>query len=464
MPASAGMTTNKYEQHFMNTFNNTEQKIIATNVLQKPDMQICQNDYPLDWYQKEFLPYAEEYQALPDRDLITIVSWMQPYMDKAKQYFGDSLLLLAHYYMGGEIVKIIRYLGGEMGDSYQLALMAAEHPEKKIIIESAVHFMAESIAILANPDQQIYITNPKSGCTMEMLAKDFMVQPAFTALNKRYGENNILPVCYMNTSGRIKAMTGAQNGAVCTSSNVKKIFAWALQQNKKILFIPDQHMGENVATWLNIPPAKIAYWPGGAEGAQYKLEEQNAATLKNFDDAQLILFSSYCGVHTYFEPEMVDYWHAQGYHVVVHPECRKVVADKADSWGSTAFIWEQVFNDKVGTGKYAIGTEGHMVKNLKEVCQKKNISVVNLADAPIKNLKKMGCGCATMSRNDPPHLVALVDLLRQGKIPEFNLVKPGDVVNEFTGTRQRLDEKSQQWIIDNAKRALRKMIEITQAK
>ncbi len=36
-----------------------------------------------------------------------------------------------------------------------------------------------------------------------------------------------LPVCYMNTSGRVKAMTGAQGGAVCTSSNVKKIVAWA---------------------------------------------------------------------------------------------------------------------------------------------------------------------------------------------------------------------------------------------
>ena len=67
---------------------------------------------------------------------------------------------------------------------------------------------------------------------MEMLAKDFMVEPAFLDLNERYGSDNILPVCYMNTSGRVKAMTGAQGGAVCTSSNVKKIFQWAQKQNK----------------------------------------------------------------------------------------------------------------------------------------------------------------------------------------------------------------------------------------
>ena len=32
-----------------------------------PDMPICQQDLPLDWYQPEFQPYAEEYLALPDR-------------------------------------------------------------------------------------------------------------------------------------------------------------------------------------------------------------------------------------------------------------------------------------------------------------------------------------------------------------------------------------------------------------
>ena len=152
----------------------------------KPDMQVCQDDYPLDWYQREFLPYAEEYQALPDRDILTTLCWMQPYMEKAQAHFGDSLLLLAHYYMGGEIVKMIKYFGGSIGDSYQLALMAVNQPEKKVIVESAVHFMAESISILANSDQTVYITNPKSGCTMEMLAKDFMVKPAFDQLNEYF--------------------------------------------------------------------------------------------------------------------------------------------------------------------------------------------------------------------------------------------------------------------------------------
>jgi quinolinate synthase len=438
--------------------NFTPQK---TDLLMRPEMQVCQTDYPIDWYQQEFMPYAESYQALPDRDLITTVAWMQPYMDAASKYFGDDLLLLAHYYMGGDIVKIIRYFGGLMGDSYQLALMAVAHPEKKVIVESAVHFMAESISILANADQSVYITNPKAGCTMEMLAKDFMVQPAFQQLNERYGAENILPICYMNTSGRVKAMTGAQGGAVCTSSNVKKIFQWALQHNKKILFIPDRHMGENVASWLNIPKNKIAYWPAGAAAAQFQLKEQSAEKLRLFDESSLILFASECGVHSYYEQSMVTYWQNQGYHVLVHPECRNEVVLAANGCGSTAYLWDQVTEDRAGTGKYAIGTENHMVKNLRDFGAQKNIQVVNISDMP-GNQKLRGCGCATMSRNDPPHLVATLDLLRQGKIPEYNLVKSGDVVNEVSGARERLDDTGQKWIADNAKKALQRMIEITE--
>lgn len=429
----------------------------------KPNMQVCQDDYPLDWYQNEFAPYAEEYQALPDRDILTTLNYMQPYMEKASKHFGDSLLLLAHYYMGGEIVKMIKYFGGSIGDSYQLALMAVEHPEKKVIVESAVHFMAESISILAHDDQSVYITNPKSGCTMEMLAKDSMVQPAFDQLNERYEASNILPVCYMNTSGRIKAMTGAQGGAVCTSSNVKKIFQWALQQNKKILFIPDQHMGENVAASLGIAKTEIAYWPAGEQAINYRLSEQSPEIIKQFDNAKLILFSSECGVHSYYEARMVSYWQQQKYHVVVHPECRHEVVSLADGSGSTAYLWDMVFNDRAGTGKYAVGTENHMVVNLREACESKNIKVINLSEIPSHEFKKRGCGCATMSRNDPPHLVAVLDLLRQGKVPQLNLVQPGDVVHEFTGHRERLSKQGQQWIADNAKRALQKMISITEA-
>lgn len=427
------------------------------------DMSICQADYPVDWYQKEFVPYAEAYLALPDRKLSTVIEWMRPYIKKAQDHFGPQLLLLAHYYMGGEIVKLVEQFGGLIGDSYQLALMAVKHPEKKVIVESAVHFMSESIALLASADQNVYITNPKAGCTMEMMAKDFMVEPAFMELNARYGAENILPVCYMNTSGRVKALTGAQDGAVCTSSNVKKIVQWARDKGKKILFIPDKHMGENIAYWLKID--KLAYWPGGSASAQFSLATLDQQALKRFDEAELILFASYCAVHDYYKAGMCHYWRDKGYTVVVHPECPNEVICAADAIGSTAFIWDIVINNRAGSARYAIATENHLVQNLKEQAQNAGIAVVNVGEAPTEvEGKGRGCGCATMSRNDPPHLVAMLDLLRQGKAPSYNQVCPGDVVNEFTGRRERLSKDEQAWVVKYARKALENMITITEQK
>ena len=88
-----------------------------------------------------------------------------------------------------------------------------------------------------------------------------------------------------------------------------------------------------------------------------------------------------------------------------------------------------------------------------------------MAEAPKKaGDPGIGCGCATMSRNDPPHLVGLVDLLRQGKTMDYNQIRAGDVVSEFTGIRQRLQSQDQNWVIDNAKKALQNMIEITESR
>ncbi len=60
--------------------------------------------------------------------------------------------------------------------------------------------------------------------------------------------------------------------------------------------------------------------------------------------------------------------------------------------------------------------------------------------------------------------MALLDILRQGKTLPYNIVKAGDVVNEFSGLRNRLSHDEQQWVIDNARIALENMIRITEQK
>ncbi len=430
----------------------------SSGITLKPGMDICQTDLPLDWYQEEFKPYVEEYLALPDRKPETILPWMDRYIVPVLDHFGPKLMLLAHYYMGGEIVKLVERYGGKIADSYELGLQAQRKPEVEIFVESAVHFMAETIAILKHRHQEVYITNPKSGCTMEALAKEDMVLPLFDEMHARYGDD-LMVICYMNTSGRIKALAGRTGGSVCTSSNAYTIMSWATMQGKKIFFVPDQHLGRNSGRRVGIKDDETFLWPAGWEGAQKSLSSLSPSERERLDKSKLVLWGSFCGVHTVFTTQQVAHWKAQGYRVLVHPECTVDVVEAADGAGSTKFLWDALIKAKPGD-KIAIGTEGHFVRNAIDFAKGKGFHVVNVADVPGAAL---GCGCATMSRNDPPHLVALLDLLRQGKAPSLNRVEAGDAVDEVTGTRERLDEASRREIAVDAKKSLQRMIDLTEA-
>ena len=440
----------------MSSAPDIDRSLRSSGIVIRPGIPVCQSALPLDWYQEEFKPYAEEYLALPDRTPETVLPWMDGYIRPALALLGPELMLLAHYYMGGEIVKLVERYGGHIADSYELARQTLLHPEKKLFVESAVHFMAEAIALLTAPDQQVFITNPKSGCTMEMMAKDFMVQPAFDKLHALYGDD-LMVLSYMNTSGRVKALAGRTGGAVCTSSNAAVILRWALRQGRKIFFVPDEHLGRNVATQVGIPQDRLYLWPGGHAGADFEPGSADRAAL---DAAQMVLWGSFCGVHTVFAPDHVHYWHGRGFEVLVHPESPKPVVDLAEGSGSTSYLWRRVLDAPSGS-RFAVATEGHFVKNLREQAALRGIEVEHLAEVPGGAMGS--CGCATMSRNDPPHLVALLDLLRRGTPPEANRVLAGDSVDELSGWRERLPTAEREQLARDARRSLERMIEITES-
>jgi quinolinate synthase len=391
-----------------------------------------------------------------------VFPWLDAYAVPAIEHFGDSLLLLAHFYMGGEIVKLVERYGGKVADSYALALQAVRNPEKKVIVESAVHFMAETIATLANDDQAVWITNPKAGCTMEMLAKDHMVLPIAEELIERYGDE-LAVVAYMNTGGRIKGLAGRTGGAVCTSSNAHLVVDWVLKQGKKVFFVPDHHLGRNTGAKLGLDPARIAALPDPQIWRTHMTitDKRIAGGLAALDRAQMILWGSYCGVHTIFKPAMVSWWKERGWRVLVHPESPLSVVEAADGSGSTDYLWKAVMSAPRGS-RIVIGTEGHFVRNAREQAQARGVEVMHLADIPDPAFQGGGCGCATMSRNDPPHLAGMLDLLRKGKPPDINRVLAGDVVDELSARRERLDESERRELVRHARLALERMIEITE--
>ena len=64
----------------------------------------------------------------------------------------------------------------------------------------------------------------------------------------------------------------------------------------------------------------------------------------------ILLWKGHCSVHNRFTPEMVDQRREQipGVKVIVHPECRFEVAQKADAIGSTEGILKTVQREPGG--------------------------------------------------------------------------------------------------------------------
>jgi quinolinate synthase len=428
----------------------------STGILLEPDLPICQGDLPLDRYEDAFRPYAEEYLALPDRTPETVLPWLDRYVAPARDHFGDSLLLLAHFYMGGEIVKLVERYGGAVSDSYVLALQAMRRPEKKVIVESAVHFMAETVSILAAEDQSVWITNPRAGCTMEMMAKDWMVNPVAALLAERYGDD-LAVVAYMNTSGRLKALAGRTGGAVCTSSNAHHVVQSVRDTGRRIFFVPDEHLARNAADRIGLERVAVLPPP---HLIPRDAELKDLIDLPTLDRADIIAWGGYCGVHTVFQVSQVQWWREAGWEVHVHPECPIDVVRAADGAGSTNYLWKVVAEAEPGA-RLAIGTEGHFVRNAAEQASRRGVEVRHLADIP--GTPAAGCGCATMSRNDPPHLAGMLDLLRKGEAPDINRVLPGDVVDEASGSRTRMAESDRASLVRDAAAALQRMIDITEA-
>jgi quinolinate synthase len=220
--------------------------------------------------------------------------------------------------------------------------------------------------------------------------------------------NGITPLTYMNSTAAIKAFCGERGGMVCTSSNCRSAFKWAFERNEKIFFLPDQHLGRNTGYALGIPLDEMVVWD------PYQL--QGGQTAERLRKAKVILWKGHCSVHQRFLPEHVDKVRAKypGMQVIVHPECRWEVCQKADGIGSTDYLIKKVKEAPSGSA-FAIGTEIHLINRVAKEHPDKH--VITLDDS--------GCLCTTMFRISPQHLCWALENLVEGNVVNPIKVKPG---------------------------------------
>ena len=322
---------------------------------------------------------------------------MDARITEARRALGTSTILLGHHYQRDEVIRFADFTG----DSYKLCRAAADTSARYIVF-CGVHFMAESADVLAHPGQQTILPDLNAGCSMADMAEIGQVEQCWDdLLAAGIRADDILPLTYMNSTAAIKAFCGERGGLVCTSSNARRAFDWAFARAKKILFLPDQHLGRNTGHAMGIPLAEMpVYDPWQLAGG---------ITPDRLRAARVILWKGHCSVHQRFLPEHVDKVRAKypGIQVIVHPECRLDVCQKADALGSTERLIQIVREAPAGSS-FAIGTEIHLVNRLAREFAPQGKTIVTLDDT--------GCLCTTMYRISPQHLAWALENLVEGRV------------------------------------------------
>src|ERR687887_1199017 len=174
---------------------------------------------------------------------------------EAKRALGRRLVILGHHYQRDEVIQHADFTG----DSFKLAQLAASRPAAEYIVFCGVHFMAESADILTAEHQQVVLPDLAAGCSMADMATLAQVEEAWEILDE-WVPGAVVPLTYMNSSADIKALTGREGGAICTSSNAATAMRWAFAQRGKVLFLPDQHLGRNTALAMGLRPEEQVVW------------------------------------------------------------------------------------------------------------------------------------------------------------------------------------------------------------
>jgi quinolinate synthase len=353
----------------------------------------------------------ENYLVLPDHT-------MDDRIRVACEALGRDLVILGHHYQRDEVIRFADFCG----DSYKLSQEAAKAAGKYIVF-CGVHFMAESADVLARPGQIVILPDLNAGCSMADMADITQVEDCWEQLVRAgvttdLGEG-VTPVTYINSTAAIKAFCGERGGVVCTSSNAVGAMKWGLAKNSKLLFLPDQHLGRNTGHGLGIPLNEMVVWD------PYLIN--GGVTPDRLRAAKVILWKGHCSVHQRFLPEHVDKVRAKypGIQVIVHPECRLEVCQKADAVGSTERLLRIIREAPAGTGSnpttFAVGTEIHLVNRMGKEFAAHGKKVITLDDS--------GCLCTTMFRISPQHLCWVLENLLEGNV--VNQIKVKDDVKHW---------------------------------
>jgi quinolinate synthase len=234
------------------------------------------------------------------------------------------------------------------GDSLELAKKTFASKEEFVVF-CGVAFMGESVKVL-NPKKRVLM--PKMACcSMAQMIDGNYYDKSIEVLQKSgVAKDDLLPITYINSSAEVKAKVGEMGGLVCTSSNAESIITNALKSGKKILFVPDRCLGQNIANKMGLKSSVVSIFEDSG----------------NHSDSDVICYDGFCSVHQLFTKEDVEFYREKypDILVAVHPECDPEIVNMSDFVGSTSQLIKYI-TALPPEQKVAVGTEFNLVNRIR---------------------------------------------------------------------------------------------------
>ena len=233
-----------------------------------------------------------------------------------------NAVLVAHYYVDGDLQDLALASGGMVADSLEMARFGRDHAAQTLVV-AGVRFMGESAKILS-PGKRVLMPDLEATCSLDLGC------PAaqFAAFCDAHAERKV--VVYANTSAAVKARADWMVTSSCALAIVKHL----KDQGHKVLWAPDRHLGRY-------------------------LQQQTGA--------DRLMWNGACIVHDEFkglELELLKRQHPDAM-VLVHPESPQSVVEQADVVGSTTQLLNAVVQGSAQT--YIVATDNGILHRMRQL-------------------------------------------------------------------------------------------------
>ena len=241
---------------------------------------------------------------------------------------AHDAVLVAHYYVDGDLQDLAQETGGCVADSLEMARFGRDHAAKTLVV-AGVRFMGETAKILS-PHKRVLMPDLEATCSLDLGCPP----DEFAAFCDAHPDRQV--VVYANTSAAVKARADWMVTSSCALAIVRHLH----EQGRKVLWAPDKHLG------------------------RYVQEETGA---------DMLLWNGACIVHDEFrgvELELLRKEHPKAL-VLVHPESPKAVVLQADVVGSTSQLLKAVVE---GSAKeYIVATDNGMFHRMRQMAPGKTL-------------------------------------------------------------------------------------------